>query len=315
MKRMIALLLALCLCVCLCACKSSEAKKADELILAIGEVSLDSKTAIQVAQSYYDTLTEGQKAEVENYPVLQSALESLEILERVAAVEECINAIGTVTIDSEARITAAESAYNALPEAEKSMVSNYDVLSDAQVEYTEVLIDAIGPMSMESGERIAAAQSRYNMLTSEQQSKVSNYAKMENAIEEIDNFNAALPEATKLISALNFARDKLEFIAKYAGNVNGKGSRKFADSFINDMLTTFDGIDMDLIGKGMPELAESVNEIETNYYTIVTLLIDMGDRNSPENVPTIKAMALETIDMIDELIASQLAYVESLQGT
>ena len=38
MKRITALILALCLCACLCACKSSEAKKADELILAIGEV-------------------------------------------------------------------------------------------------------------------------------------------------------------------------------------------------------------------------------------------------------------------------------------
>ena len=141
MKRMITLLLTLSLCVCLCACgKSSEAKKADELILAIGEVSLDSKNAIQDAQSYYDTLTEEQKSEVENYPVLQSASETLESLERVAAVEESINMIGTVTVDSEPLITAAQTAFDALSEEEKNMVSkdNRDTLANAQLTFVDI---------------------------------------------------------------------------------------------------------------------------------------------------------------------------------
>ena len=73
MKRMIALLLALCLCVFLFACKSSEAEKADELILAIGEVSLDSGSAIEAAQNYYASLDEDQKAEVEHYAELEQA--------------------------------------------------------------------------------------------------------------------------------------------------------------------------------------------------------------------------------------------------
>lgn len=137
MKRIVVFILALCLCVGLCACKSSEAKKADELILAIGEVSSDSKNAIQDAQSFYDTLTEEQKAEVENYPVLQSASE---LLERVAAVEESINMIGTVTVDSEPLITAAQTAFDALSEEEKNMVSkdNRDTLANAQLTFVDI---------------------------------------------------------------------------------------------------------------------------------------------------------------------------------
>lgn len=78
MKRITALILTLCLCAGLCACgKSDEAQKAEELILAIGEVSLDSESAIQDAQGYYDTLTEEQKAEVENYSILAEAQEKL----------------------------------------------------------------------------------------------------------------------------------------------------------------------------------------------------------------------------------------------
>lgn len=140
MKRIILLFLALCLCVGLSACKSSEAKKVDELILSIGEVSLDSKNAIQDAQSYYDTLTEEQKAEVENYPVLQSASETLESLERVAVVEDAINAIGTVTLDSEPLITAAQTALNALSEEEKALVSedSRNTLASAQLTFVEI---------------------------------------------------------------------------------------------------------------------------------------------------------------------------------
>lgn len=78
MKKLLALLLVISLSVSLCACgKSTEAAKADELILAIGDVTVDSEAAILVAQAYYDTLTDAQKAEVEYYDVLVNAQELL----------------------------------------------------------------------------------------------------------------------------------------------------------------------------------------------------------------------------------------------
>ena len=71
MKKAIAVLLILCVCVGLCACggnseptepaKSAEAQKADELILAIGEVSMENESAVLAAKAYYDTLTAEQK--------------------------------------------------------------------------------------------------------------------------------------------------------------------------------------------------------------------------------------------------------------
>jgi len=315
MRRIVAVTLILCLCFGLCACgKSSRAKKADELILAIGEVTLENCYAVEEAQNFYDTLTDEQKAEVENYNLLRRAQETLESLEKIAAVESDINAIGTVTIDSEAFISAAQSAVASLSEAEKKMVSNLDTLGDAQIKYVEILIDVVGPVSVDSGEKIAKAQNYYDMLTSEQQEKVTNYAALEQVREEIERINAALPEATKLIGALRVVQDKLEFIAKYAGNVNGSGSMKFADSFLQEMIDTFDGIDMDLISNGIPELANAAYDIQTNYYNIGSLLIDMGDRNSAENVPLIKRMSLDTITMIGELLNQQLEYANALQG-
>ncbi len=89
MKRIIATLMTLCLCISLCACgKSAEAKKVDELILAIGTVTEESEGAISAAQKAYDALTADQKGEVENHQVLVEAQEKLaEIKALITTIE------------------------------------------------------------------------------------------------------------------------------------------------------------------------------------------------------------------------------------
>ena len=84
MKKCFALLILACLCINVCACdnKCVEAEKADELILAIGEVTLDSESTILAAKMYYDTLTEAQKAKVENYSILESAIITVDSLKK-----------------------------------------------------------------------------------------------------------------------------------------------------------------------------------------------------------------------------------------
>ena len=84
MKKCFALLILACLCINVCACdnKCIEAEKADELILAIGEITLDSESAILAAKMYYDTLTDAQKAKVENYSILESALVAVDSLRK-----------------------------------------------------------------------------------------------------------------------------------------------------------------------------------------------------------------------------------------
>ncbi len=85
MKKNITFILAVCICVFMCACggkagaeKSPEAQKADELILAIGEVTADSGEAIVAAEEHYNTLTEEQKSEVESYDTLVAAKAAFE---------------------------------------------------------------------------------------------------------------------------------------------------------------------------------------------------------------------------------------------
>lgn len=78
MRKLLALFLTTTMLLSLVACgKSKEAQKVDELILAIGEVTLDVESQIVAAKEYYDTLTPTQKAEVENVAILESAVQGL----------------------------------------------------------------------------------------------------------------------------------------------------------------------------------------------------------------------------------------------
>lgn len=145
MKRTFTLFLALALCLCLCACKSEEAKNAESLISAIGTVTLDSESAITAAEEAYAALSEEDKANVENYALLTDARSTYEeavAQAQIAAAQELIDAIGEVTLDSEAALTAAEEAYAALADAHKPQVTNAAKLADARVAYDEAVAAA-----------------------------------------------------------------------------------------------------------------------------------------------------------------------------
>lgn len=74
MKRLLIFLLTLVLIITITGCgKSKPATEVDQLISDIGEVTLESEDAIIAAEDYYDTLTEGQRDEVENYKTLVDA--------------------------------------------------------------------------------------------------------------------------------------------------------------------------------------------------------------------------------------------------
>ena len=173
-------------------------------INAIGMVTLDSEADITAARTAYDALTETQKVLVTNLNVLTEAEKTLQTLQEqaaqdaankaaAAAVEAKINAIGTVTLDSEADITAARKAYDALTETQKVLVTNLNVLTEAEktlqtlqeqaaqdaadkaaAAAVEAKINAIGMVTLESEADITAARTAYNALTETQKALVTN---------------------------------------------------------------------------------------------------------------------------------------------
>ena len=123
------------------------AENAKDLIEAIGTVTLERKAAIEAARAAYDALTEEQLAIFnELYPdhlkILTDAEARYEELKKEAEQEEIdkaaaqeviklINDIGgveSVTGSSGPKIRKARAAYDALTDAQKKHVTNYDVL-------------------------------------------------------------------------------------------------------------------------------------------------------------------------------------------
>ena len=181
----------------------------EKLIDAIGTVTLDSEEAIKAARGAYDALTEEQKAQVGNYQTLLDAEAKLADLQAVDAVEKLIDAIGTVTLDSEEAIKAARGAYDALTEEQKAQVGNYQTLLDAEAKLADLqaadavekLIDAIGTVTLDSEEAIKAARGAYDALTEEQKELVGNYQTLLDAEAKLADLQAA-DAVEKLIDAI-----------------------------------------------------------------------------------------------------------------
>lgn len=112
-----------------------------EKIDAIGEVTLASEEAIVAARAAYGALTEAQQAQVTNYDKLTAAEARLADLKAAKAVDDLIDAIGEVTMESEEAIAAARAAYEALTEAQKAEVKSYDKLTAAEAAYARLLAE------------------------------------------------------------------------------------------------------------------------------------------------------------------------------
>ncbi len=117
------------------------AKPVDDMIDAIGQVTLESEDAIAAARAAYEALTEAQQAEVKSYDKLTSAEARLAVLKPAKPVEKLIDAIGEVTLGSESDIAAARTAYDNLTEAQQAEVKNYDKLTAAEAAYARLLAE------------------------------------------------------------------------------------------------------------------------------------------------------------------------------
>ena len=174
-----------------------------EKIAAIGEVEYtpESKAKIDAAREAYDALLPLQKELVTNYKTLTAAETTYAGMasddEAAAAVTKKIDAIGEVgyTPESKALIDAARKTYNALTDAQKALVENYDVLTAAETTYANLKadhdasdavikkIDAIGKVEYKTicWWHINTAREAYDALTDAQKALVTNYGTLTDA--------------------------------------------------------------------------------------------------------------------------------------
>ena len=114
-------------------------------------------------------------------------------------------------------------------------------------------------------------------------------------------------QSKAVYDGLSIAKEELESVKKYAGNVNGSGSRKFADEFIEELRNALANVDIEYVNSTLPQTASLLHTIQSNITTVTDLLVDMGNTNSDENVPQMKQLAEETIAIIDDLFDSELS--------
>ena len=185
----------------------------DSLIDEIGDVTLESKQAIETARAAYDNLTPTQKTYVTKLDTLTAAEAAYKALvDQKAAddVMEKINEIGEVTLDSKTAIEAARAAYDALTNDQKTLVENYDVLTAAEAELARLeaeakyeadlaaaaqvdeMIERLFPVNRYSGPAIRMARAAYDALTEDQKALVTRYNDLVRAEKEY----AAIPPLT-----------------------------------------------------------------------------------------------------------------------
>lgn len=237
----------------------------DNLIDAIGEVTLKSKQAIETARAAYDNLTPTQKTYVTKLDTLTAAEAAYKALvDQKAAddVMEKINEIGEVTLDSKTAIEAARAAYDALTNDQKPLVENYNVLTAAEAELARLeaeakyeadlaaaaqvdeMIKRLFPVNRYSGPAIRMARAAYEALTADQKALVKHYddlIKAEAEFAAIPPLRPVGPTKPSKPSTPDTSKDNLPFTdvtsgswyydgVKYAcdnGLMNGTGANAF----------------------------------------------------------------------------------------
>lgn len=170
-----------------------------KLIAAIPDnVTLGSEDVVKIARNAYNALPEKYKSDVTNYEKLTSAESKIDDLKAVLKVENKIDKIGAVTLESEKTIKSARSAYDKLRDDLKKSVSNYDKLTAAEKAYSELKAKIANVESLIekaasdiTAENISAAQSAYDKLSDSEKSYVTNYNKLSQAKEKLSHMENA----------------------------------------------------------------------------------------------------------------------------
>lgn len=142
----------------------------------------DEKRVNELMKSY-DALQKKQQKKVKNYKKLTKAEKTIN-KKKVQAVEDAINSIGTVTVDSGDAILTAKAKYEDLPDELKSEIKSADKLTQAQATYENLcaeqvikLIDGLGEITLESKGKLDKVEASYAALSDESKKLVTNYDK------------------------------------------------------------------------------------------------------------------------------------------
>lgn len=238
------------------------------LITQIGSATRNSGSSIDSAYTLYNSLSNEQKALVTNSSVLEQAKDSYDQLKADEAITS-IKLIGEITSASKPKIDSAFEKYALLTEEQKALVSNYDLLIQANDSYNRLkidgpiadnvvkAIDSIGVVTLESKGKILSVQKLFDNLTPEQKLLVINIDKLQiskeefsrleiaNVIELIDAIGKVDLNSLPVIEAAKKAYDALtpaqkELTTNFA--TLNKSFEEYSDAQINVVISKIDSI-------------------------------------------------------------------------
>ena len=235
MKRGLLFIIIAVMCLSLCSCgKSEAATNADNMILEIGEVTLESGDKIADAEEAVSNLKESEYKQLEQISILEEARTTYDRLveekriadnnKAISEIETAIDSIGVVTLEQESAITSARTLYDKGNDDVKAGIRNYEVLEQAEAELSNLkvqnvinLIDQIGQVTLDSGEKIDAAKVAYNALTSNEKVQVTNFENIEAASTRLAELKEKEKERAlqQALSSLQTETDKVEGITWY----------------------------------------------------------------------------------------------------
>lgn len=209
------------------------------LINAIGNVTVNSESAINEAREAFNALSGGAQGFVTNVDVLVNA-EGAYIIAKSQQIIAAIDAIGEVTLESGDAINAVADAYNSCHIDVQLAVTNADILEEAKKTFNglkaaevDALISAIGKVTLKKKTQIQEAQEAFAALSQEAAELVVGKQTLESAVEQFEQLNKEaifknLRQNTDKVEGVTFYHSKTEpkyinirsYILPYIG-VNG----------------------------------------------------------------------------------------------
>lgn len=255
--------------------KSEAAENADALISRIGEVTIDSKEHIELAEICLQTLEKSDLKKVDGIDILENArltYDQLIVELESEEVENAIRKIGTLTLNSGVLIADARKVYDSISENAKLGVGNYEVLEKAEIQFFELkvdqvidAIDEIGDVTLNSADVISAAKKVYDNADADVRAEVSNYEVLEKA--EIDFSNMLVEHVVNSINDIGVvtidSKGKIEDTYKNYNLLSDEEKKRVGN--IEELKTMRSEVEaLDKLQKEQRKV-QLLNKMKTNY--------------------------------------------------
>ncbi len=198
--------------------EKDEALYAEELIEAIGKVTLDSEDPIKVARKSYDNLNDAQKARVTNEEVLTQAENTWKKLNaEVDVVNLLISKLSGKGVEEKALIETALDAYNNLSEGQRLKVVGHEELQtsalklaqdEAKITQANEKIQAIGEVTFDKEDEIKEAREYFNAMDENLKEYVARLPELVEAEKKLALMKKNVEEVTALIEELKTDESK-----------------------------------------------------------------------------------------------------------